>query len=208
MRKNKLFIAGLVTVFVALVSLTLVSSTWAKYTSTQSGHDSARVAYWGINEVADYEFDLFAETYAKADGNVKGDDSVSADEKVIAPGTEGTLTINLEYNDPARQPEVAYSVKYDFSQSEVAEELASHPNIKWTITIGTTVFEGTWKELMDANKLVHTEYYDADEEAKDVTIAWEWAFEGNDKDSSDTDLGNDASAVALIKLTLTATQLD
>ena len=42
MKKNKLFIAGLVTVFVALVSLTLVSSTWAKYTSNGLTPESYR----------------------------------------------------------------------------------------------------------------------------------------------------------------------
>ena len=48
MKRNKLFILGICTVMVALVSLSLVSGTWAKYTSTVSGSSAARVAKWDV----------------------------------------------------------------------------------------------------------------------------------------------------------------
>ena len=41
MKKNKIFTLGLVITFVFVVSLTLVSGTFAKYTSTVTGNDSA-----------------------------------------------------------------------------------------------------------------------------------------------------------------------
>ena len=46
MKKNKFFMLGIITVFVAILSLTFVSSTFARYTSQVSGTDSARVAIW------------------------------------------------------------------------------------------------------------------------------------------------------------------
>ena len=48
MKKNKLFLLGLFVVFAAVLSLSLVSNTLAKYTTSDSGSDTARVAKWGV----------------------------------------------------------------------------------------------------------------------------------------------------------------
>ena len=62
MKKNKIFTLGLAIAFVFVLSLTLVSGTFAKYTSTVTGKDSAAVAKWafkyGNNEGALTDIDL------------------------------------------------------------------------------------------------------------------------------------------------------
>lgn len=45
-QKNRLFKAGIITVFVALLSLTLVSGTYASYTSEATVQDEAQIATW------------------------------------------------------------------------------------------------------------------------------------------------------------------
>ena len=39
MKKNRILIAGVITAFVALITLSLVSGTWAKYTSQVQGSE-------------------------------------------------------------------------------------------------------------------------------------------------------------------------
>ena len=48
MKKNRIFILGIVTMFVAILSLTLVSGTLARYTSSGKGSDSVQVAKWDV----------------------------------------------------------------------------------------------------------------------------------------------------------------
>ena len=107
MRKNRLFILGIFTVMVALVSLSLVSGTWAKYTSTVSGKDTARVAKWdvkvntvkGASTKQTVTFDLFSTTAIldTKDGLAETDvtNNPDDDKNVIAPGTKGKVTFTL-----------------------------------------------------------------------------------------------------------------
>lgn len=78
-----------------LLSTCMISGTFAKYTTQDSGSDSARVAKWGVNVTVDGS--LFGKTYMKADNNTPGADNEnevaitvksSTDEKVVAPGTK------------------------------------------------------------------------------------------------------------------------
>lgn len=115
MRKNKLFVLGIFTVMVALVSLSLVSNTWARYTSTVSDSDSARVAKWGWEYAGDsatsaaidlthaspaitidlfkttvYELDNQGKVTATADGEVKQGTAITA------PHTGGQFKFNFK----------------------------------------------------------------------------------------------------------------
>lgn len=205
MRKNKLFIAGLVTVFVALVSLTLVSSTWAKYTSTQSGSDSARVAYWGFENGATLTEvgNLFANAYANGS---KQTVLSSTTDDVIAPGTTNSVTIVPKQLDGNREAEVAYTVTYSLEDSVIASELASHDGIVWVVTIGSETMVAN-KKWNDIAKLEWVREYTADQDPENMVITWNWKFESG-VDTYDTNLGNAGSAVATIKVKLTATQID
>ena len=92
----------------AVITTGLLGTTLAKYVSdlgTQS--DQARVARWGVTG-EDSSLDLFATAY---DQTVK---SSSVSEKVIAPGTSGSVELipNIKAPGTGKETEVAYQVKY------------------------------------------------------------------------------------------------
>ena len=101
MRKNRLFVLGIITMFVAILSLTLVSGTMARYTSKVTGSDFATVAKWkftlsdgtnteDVTADEDYTtFDLFNTIIDTEDGNAETD----VDANLIAPGTKGSFQI-------------------------------------------------------------------------------------------------------------------
>ena len=74
MEKNKTMKMILITLLIAMIALVLVSGTYAKYTSSASGSDTARVAKWsfivgGADTVTEntFTFDLF-KTIKDTDG--------------------------------------------------------------------------------------------------------------------------------------------
>lgn len=213
MKRNKLFIAGLVTVFVALCSLTLVSSTWAKYTSTATGEDSARVAKWEwkydgstsdeqVITVANHTFDLF-NTINDTDGNsetdVKQDGTNVA---VIAPGTQGSFEFTLQNTSEVTG---CYGLDYTITNTNNIPLLFSvDGGYTWTT------------ELADVAASNETQLA-VGSAAKSFEIMWKWVFDEeatnapNDfqnNDTNDTILGNGGSAKITVKLVITMTQVD
>ena len=195
MRKNKFFIAGLVTVFVALVSLTLVSSTWAKYTSTVSGQDSARVAKWAWEYKGEalttdtVKFDLFETildsdlTNAETDVDVNG---AADDATVIAPGTSGQFVVLLENNSEVN---ATYEIDYTVTNAN-------------NIPVEFSVNGGSWGTLEDVTATVIA----MNGGAAQYTIQWRWVFDGDD--SVDTPLGIAGSAEIIVHAKITMTQVD
>ena len=98
MKKSKTMRAASFLLVLTLMTSCFVGSTFAKYTSTASGTATATVAKWSI-KVGDTDivatdtvtFDLFA-TVNDTDGSDEGD---VLDGKV-APGTQGSFTIELK----------------------------------------------------------------------------------------------------------------
>lgn len=210
MRKNKLFILGLVATFVAILSLTLVSSTWAKYTSTVTGSDSARVAKWvfqygnqsdnlsqlNLSETQQLTINLF-DTILDTDGNQESDVKASVDETIIAPGTKGTGTFVLK------------------NTGEV--------NAKATITFTVTNTNNIPVKFTNAagNELEATEgVYSVGEvnlqmdstDGISLTLNWEWPFDNDTtsgaNDSTDTALGIEGTATLTVTVTVVFTQID
>lgn len=113
MKKNKMMRAASGLMVATLLTTSIISGTFAKYTTEDSGSDTARVAKWGINVSA--SGNLFGKEYAKvgADNNgnsivVSGNEStVKANDKVVAPGTKNETGFTLSIKGT---PEVAYSV--------------------------------------------------------------------------------------------------
>lgn len=211
MKKNKLFIAGLVTVFIALCSLTLVSSTWAKYTSTASGQDSARVARWGFSTTSVNIDNLFKQAY---------DSSVQSTVDVIAPGTSNSVLIVFEPTGGA--PEVSYRLSYEvdfvFENEDLKTKLDKNSSFEWTIQIENNSNLFVYQKVEDFEKAL--ESLSADYEPGElpnsgrITIGWRWDFDGPlnnfENDALDTELGNYAEELKTVKLTIkvTATQID
>ena len=102
-------VAGLLLALV-LVTSCFVGGTFAKYVTSGSGQDSARVAKFGVKITANGT--MFAKEYATDDGNVSGTitSSVvsSGESKLVAPGTKG----NMFSMALAGTPEVAVRVQY------------------------------------------------------------------------------------------------
>lgn len=90
MKKNKMMRLASAMMVLTLMSTSVISGTFAKYVTTASGTDTARVAKWGVEVTS--TSDLFANTYATDNGDVKTtiENSVVAGEaggELVAPGT-------------------------------------------------------------------------------------------------------------------------
>lgn len=221
MKKTKFMRAALLLLVLTLITSCFVGGTFAKYTTSTTGSDSARVAYWGFNDTASIKLDdLFKTSYDK---NVEG----KAD--VIAPGTTNNATFAFKFSGAEAAPEVAYTFGISTEGSTIADDIKNNTNIRWKLDNGTW---GTWDDMIAAieelsgNSTGIKTYNPGelptsvkDNAAADVihTVSWVWAFdddtttpiEGTDLDAKDTEMGNKATLdeVKLV-ITITATQID
>lgn len=92
MKKNKMMRAASALLVAVLLTTCAVSGTFAKYTTSDDASDSARVAKWGVT--ATVTGGAFAKTYDADDEDTDLDITVSSstEDKLVAPGTEGTFT--------------------------------------------------------------------------------------------------------------------
>ena len=179
MKRNKLFILGICTVMVALVSLSLVSGTWARYTSSVSASDSARVAKWAW-EIGDKKlgsetvtFDLFNTIY---DSNLT-DEEQDVDTGLIAPGTGGVLSFSIEN---LSEVNALYSVHFTSTET-VAQIQYSTDKTNWKETI--------------AELNVTDQEIDMNGDTATITVYWQWRYNVDDAtNTQDTTLGFDAAS--------------
>lgn len=190
MKRNKLLIAGIVTAFVALISLSLVSGTWAKYTSNMTGSDTAKVAKWAfdykgtaLNLTSDeITFDLF-ETVLDTDGAAETD--VAAN--LIAPGTKGEFEFQFTNKSEVT---AEYTVEFEITNSNnIPVQFSVDGGTTWTATIADITEELAIGATSTAKK-----------------VQWRWAFDGND--ATDTTLGINGTAEITVEATVTFTQID
>ena len=222
MKKTKFMRAALLLLVLTLITSCFVGGTFAKYTTSTTGSDSARVAYWGFGQGASTNIDLFDGVY----NNVKASGEVDGFSKVIAPGTEKTSTFAFGYTNyktnKITAPEVAYTFTVNPTITGDYDELDANTSFKWTLKkpSDTTAAEyNTVAELIAAIKALSgddsgTKTYNPSElpaaftsAGETYTIGWKWAFEGND--ARDTALGNSqALENVTFSITITATQVD
>ncbi len=206
MKKNKVLLLGIITVFVAIFSLTLVSGTWAKYTSSVQASDEARVAKWawavnGDDVVAgtaqkDLVFDLFNTIY-DSEGQTENDVKKDENTTIIAPGTSGSFVVEIEnLSEVTGQYAIEFTVKQ--TSADGNEEIV-------TIPLEYSVNDGTWASTLSAISASDATKLAASASAT-VTVQWRWAFEGND-DANDTKLGIAAPSIT-VTAKLTFTQVD
>ena len=220
MKKNKMFILGLLTLFVAVLSLSLVSGTYAKYVTSGSGLDSARVAKWGVQVTGTGE--TFAKEYAKDDNSFTlAANTVVSTEDVVAPGTSGSMAAFTLAGTPEVAVRVAFTGTLELGANWVDSTSAYYCPIE--ITVGETTFKGNeyttadlFEAAVNAKIATYTKDYEANKDLSTIgadapAISWKWAFEGN-VDENDTHLGDQAASgnVATISLavTVTVTQID
>ncbi len=221
MKKNRMMRFASLVLVLTLLSTCAISGTFAKYTSTDSATDNARVAYWGFGSNIMGDLDLFDGSYT----NVASKDSAN----VVAPGTEKTATITLSYtpNGDTKAPEVAY--KYDVVATATSTNgytaLDSNPNFKWTLKVpgATTATEyDTVAKLIEAINATSqtsisagslpTGY--AEDGTAAYSIGWTWAYQTEGEgmttqDTTDTAMGNDTTPDDVtITIAITVTQID
>ena len=220
MKKNKTMrLAGALLVL-TLITSCFVGGTFAKYVTSTTGTDTARVAKFGV-EVSS-ESTAFNTVYAK-DGQVASivTNSVvsSNDEKLVAPGTKG----NLASISISGQPEVDVKVANNFTVTlndnwKDAEENFYCPIV---ITVGDKQLKGTGYQSREdfenaikaavEEKMPSKDFKANTDLANNVDLKWAWAFEGND-DVKDTFLGNQSkagkAATITFNFTTTVTQID
>lgn len=233
MKKNKMMRLASILLVCVLLSTSVISGTFAKYTTQDTASDSARVAKWGVTvDVASDAFsDSYKDTATTYDANEKGTtitvQASTKDTKVVAPGTEGTLaTVAL-----AGTPEVDVTVTYTGSVTLTGWEVDPDGEGEGTsveycpieITVGSTTYKvdaanenmNTVSEMLAAVNAAITGYtatYDANTDLAKVTsnapvITWKWAYTGNN-DTYDSLLGDAASATIAITLTVEVTQVN
>ena len=235
MKKNTMMRVASALLVAVLLTTCAISSTFAKYVTTESGSDFARVAKWGVVIEAE-SFDLFTDKYAKDDATATftGTYSVaSSDGKdVFAPGTKGTFANIAITGTPEVAVDVAVVPTVAVSGNWMVNGDFYCPIV---ITVGSTAICGlTYDDAADFAGAIDTAIrgYSAqyapnqDLSAIDANfdISWEWAFEdadhvalgcactaGAQSDAEDTVLGNVAVAEDLkieIGVAITVTQID
>ena len=220
MKKNWIMRLASCLMVLAVLSTCAVSGTYAKYVTSTSGSDSARVAKWGFTDTDSTKMkisDLFANAY---------DNTVKSTVDVVAPGTTKSTTFAFTYggDTAAAAPEVDYTFKVAADITGSYAALDANPNFTWTLddTSYNTVADLKAAILKLSGAASGSQTYkagtlpDAFKATGDNqhTIGWNWAFEtaGDGKDAqdvTDTEMGN-ATALdnVAITITITATQID
>lgn len=177
-----------------MFTLCFVGGTFAKYTSSSTGTDSATVAKWDIkvNSVNiattdTFTFDLF-KTITDSDLSSAETDMDPVDGTIIAPGTSGKFDIVIK-NDS--QVNATYAIDYSVTNTN-------------SIPVQFSVDGTTWKT--DINELDVTGVAIDMGATTTVTVQWKWIFDGDDV--IDTNLGSAATATLKVDAKVTATQVD
>ena len=205
MKKNKMMRLAAVLMVAVLMTTCAISGTFAKYISTASGEDSARVAYWGFGLDSSIEIDdLFLDAYTNVNSTTEAD---GTKDDVIAPGTSNFKTFKFAYtnneNEDATAPEVKYNFTVDVSESTIAADIKNNPNIQWALVAvdGTAEIPvedseewGNWDTLIADLKALSgaatgSKDYEPNQapaafaDGTEWIIAWQWIF----TDTVDTD---------------------
>ena len=116
-RKRSSMMVRLVAVLAVTMMFTMcfVGGTFAKYTSSATGTDSATVAKWsfkvGETDIATtdtFTFDLF-KTIKDSNGTADETDMSPVDGTIIAPGTRGSFDIVIKHDS---QVNATYAIDY------------------------------------------------------------------------------------------------
>ncbi len=223
MMKNRAMRMAMGTGAAALLTMSVISGSFAKYVTSGNGTDSARAAKFGVTVTANGT--MFASEYETDDKKGAGAitnsvvSSGGEDDHVVAPGTNGTLA----KIDITGKPEVAVKVSYEPTLTLTGWEYVDDdsnlsteyfPIIfkvgdkKYGITgmkdsSGVVVANGSTniaelKTAVEGAIEAYSKKYAANTDLKVVTadnvnVSWEWAYSGN-SDDKDTYLGNQAAA--------------
>lgn len=211
MKNNKMMRVASALLVAVLLTTCVISGTFAKYTTSASGSDTARVAKWGVNVT------VAGTTFATSYGTTATSSSTT---KIVAPGTSGSMAAVALSGTPEVSVQVSYSATLTLENWSINGSYYCPIIIKvGTDEIDGRIFTSTseFKAAVENKIAEHTQSYGPNTDLSTVTghnlqITWEWPFEGNN-DVNDTALGNAAAngtAVPTISLEVscTVTQID
>lgn len=234
MKKNKMMRAASFLLVAVLLSTSVISGTFAKYVTTATGSDTARVAKFGVEVKAITS--IFNTQYA-------GTDAVtvlsSNSDKIIAPGTTGeavafTITgspevdVNVDVTLGAFTRVTLPAGDYpDYTTANTADMYAApvYQPVEWTLKKEGVAVSGCENVGLDVIQTYLTGTLSNDYQVEGgefaaingtYSLAWNWDFNGNDQ--ADTVLGQIAAgkipapagyvANESFALTITVTQID
>ena len=231
-RKNHtLKLAGILLALV-LVTSCFVGGTFAKYVTSGTGKDTARVAKFGVKVTA--EGSTFATSYDK-DNAAKTVVSSTVD-KGVAPGTSGEMAAINITGKPEVSVKVSYEAKVDMSRWVDADDKFYCPleivvkKLGENNEVANHIISGLDYDSLDAFKEAikneidsYTVTYQpktslAEKNSENLQISWSWAFAGktgqkySQTDIQDTFLGDEAAedraSTISLTVTTTVTQID
>ena len=220
MKKNFAMRIAACLLMVTMLSLCMVSYTYAKYTTSDNHEDSATVAKWGITLSVVGDETLYHED--KSTDDVAGK-KVTAN-TLAAPGTYQKLAIATLTGTPDVAYEIIVDVNLDLGANWIVDGAVYCPlvftvdgtsyKIDATYTTTALLEEAVEKAVKEAitGENVSSKQYDAgvpvpSSVADGVLIDWTWAFVGDD--AKDTALGNAANkATVTFSLEVTVNQVN
>ena len=219
MKKNRMMRLASILLVCVLLTTSVISGTFAKYTTTGSTSDNARVAKWGVQINTEGD-GFFTTTYAK-DSATDIANTVKADVDVVAPGTNaegkaffsltGTPEVAVKVTfkvtgaggvDKATDVVLAAGEYWDWTQAPYTTKFTAteyHPLV-FTLKDGSTELKtGTLAEIEAFLEGKSDDYAPGTDLATilggstgNYTLSWAWAF-NQSKDKEDTLLGNIAA---------------
>lgn len=237
-KNNKITLFTLFVIIITIIALIATSGTYAKYTSSVSATSSAVVAKWSVtaNDVDMHTantitFDIF-ETILDSDMDATNPENdvnePNSGNKVIAPGTSGYQTLEIENNsDVTIALGINFAVDTDSPNIPIEFALVSGnatPNQAtdfYSANDFASYLEGTLADPENPGGTivpnVTTEIpYGTTENTATYKLYWRWAYEREEygADLSDTNLGVAAADTSdpldpyEVTITITATQVD
>lgn len=115
MKKNKMMRLASILLVCVLLTTSVISGTFAKYVTSDSASDTARVAKWGVTALAsgnlfgsNYYSDTETGNQNEISATVKYNaDAINGTDNIVAPGTQNSTGITIAVSG---QPEVANTV--------------------------------------------------------------------------------------------------
>ena len=133
--KNKMMRAASVLMVAVLLSNCAISGTFAKYVTSATSGDTARVAKWGIT-MSDNGAQTFKDKYDTSDPYTVKSDGTGIYTDVVAPGTAGGTTYEIDGT-----PETAYQLTFAGTLIEevfLGEGTYAYP-APYDASMGTTI---------------------------------------------------------------------
>ena len=213
MKKNWTMRVALLIVALALITSCFVSGTYAKYITSTSATDTARVAKFGVLLSANGG-DLFATQYQKHDNTyTKGDYTVisSNTDKVVAPGTssadldadvkfaitgtpEVAVRTVLEFGENLKEVVLPKGTYRDYTVSDPTATFTLSEDyypVVFTLKQGTNeIASGTLADIKEAVEAAGADYAPNTVLDAEFVLSWEWVFEQTTGTGSDAQVNH------------------